>query len=41
MILALQKNNYFEMRKDEFKTKNEMNRAIEAWDKLGYNCYTT
>lgn len=41
MILAIQKDRYIEMRKDEFKTKEEMKEKIKEWNKQGFICYTT
>ena len=41
MILAVRKDKYFEFRKDEFKTKEEMKEEIKKWNSKGYVCYTT
>lgn len=41
MILALEKDRYIEMRRDEFKTSEEMAKAVKEWNNQGFICYTT
>ena len=40
MLLAIKKDRYVELRKDNYNTKLELEKAVKNWNQKGYCCYT-